>query len=98
MMEPAAFGADVLFGPHTANFRDAVEGLLARGGARRVADAAALAAALSKALEDPEAAARRGDAARQFVLEQQGATRRTLAALDPLVEATAARPSALILA
>ncbi len=35
MMEPAAFGAAVLFGPHTENFREAVEGLLARGGARR---------------------------------------------------------------
>ena len=39
MMEPAAFGASVLFGPHTANFRETVEQLLARGGARRVADA-----------------------------------------------------------
>ena len=40
MMEPAAYGASVLFGPHTANFRETVEQLLARDGARRVADAA----------------------------------------------------------
>ena len=31
MMEPSAFGASVLFGPHTGNFREAVEGLLDRG-------------------------------------------------------------------
>ena len=39
MMEPAAFGAAVMFGPHTENFRETVEQLLARGGARRVSDA-----------------------------------------------------------
>ena len=28
MMEPAAYGASVLFGPHTSNFRETVEQLL----------------------------------------------------------------------
>jgi 3-deoxy-D-manno-octulosonic-acid transferase len=87
MMEPAAFGASVLFGPHTENFREAVEGLLARGGARRVADARELAEALRDDLDDPEAAAARGAAGRAFVLAQHGASARTLAELDRLVVA-----------
>jgi 3-deoxy-D-manno-octulosonic-acid transferase len=88
MMEPAAYGASVLFGPYTSNFREAVEGLLARGGARRVADAAELAAALRDDLNDPEAASRRGAAAREFVLAQNGASERTLAELEGLVIGT----------
>jgi 3-deoxy-D-manno-octulosonic-acid transferase len=90
MMEPAAYGAAVLFGPHTANFRAAVEGLLARGGARRVADAAGLARALAGGPRRP--GGRRGPrrAGRAFVLAQNGAADRTLAELDRLVEATAA--------
>jgi 3-deoxy-D-manno-octulosonic-acid transferase len=85
MMEPAAYGASVLFGPYTANFRDAVEGLLARDGARRVADADELARALIADLDDPDAACQRGAAARAFVLAQNGASMRTLAELESLV-------------
>ena len=59
MMEPAAYGASVLFGPHTSNFREAVEGLLSRDGARRVADPEELAEALLSDLDDPETAAAR---------------------------------------
>jgi 3-deoxy-D-manno-octulosonic-acid transferase len=89
MMEPAAYGASVLFGPHTGNFRETVEQLLGRGGARRVADAGELADALRDDLDDPEAAAVRGAAGRSYVLAQNGAAERTLAELDRLVEAAA---------
>ncbi|HEU5115688.1 MAG TPA: glycosyltransferase N-terminal domain-containing protein, partial [Isosphaeraceae bacterium] len=85
MMEPAAYGASVLFGPHTENFKEAVEGLLSRNAARRVRDAAELAEALRADLDDPEAANARGQAARSFVLAQNGASGRTLAELDRLV-------------
>jgi 3-deoxy-D-manno-octulosonic-acid transferase len=85
MLEPAAFGASVLFGPHTENFREPVAHLLARGGARRVADRAELARALADDLNDPEAAAARGAAGRAYVLAQHGAADRTLAELDRLV-------------
>jgi 3-deoxy-D-manno-octulosonic-acid transferase len=87
MMEPAAYGASVLFGPHTLNFRDTVERLLERGGAREVADAEQLTDALIEDLNDPESAARRGAAGRAFVLAQNGASDRTLAELERLVEA-----------
>ena len=86
MMEPAAFGAAVLFGPHTANFRETVEQLLLRDGARRVHNAKDLAAGLLDALDDPESAAARGAAARMFVLAQNGASARTFAELDRLVD------------
>jgi 3-deoxy-D-manno-octulosonic-acid transferase len=94
MMEPAAFGASVLFGPHTANFRDTVDQLLARGGARRIADARALTRAVIEDLDDPETAAARGAAARAFVLAQAGAADRTLTELDRLVETAGAAKSA----
>jgi 3-deoxy-D-manno-octulosonic-acid transferase len=96
MMEPAAYGAAVLFGPYTSNFREAVEGLLARGGAARVADANDLARAVTAALDDPEQAARQGAAGRAFVLAQNGAGARTLSELESLVPAPPSRSSALI--
>ena len=84
MMEAAAYGGSVLFGPHTGNFKDAVEGLLGRSAARRVLDAADLASALIADLADPEAASRRGAAGRAFVLAQRGAAARTVADLERL--------------
>ena len=85
MMEPAAFGASVLFGPHTEHFREAVEGLLERDAARVVGDAEDLAGALLADLDDPEAALDRGARARRYVLAQRGATERTVAVLDRLI-------------
>jgi len=85
MMEPAAFGASVLFGPHTSNFREVVEQLRGCGGARVVADGEDLARALLADL-DPETAAARGAAARTYVLAQDGASGRTFAEIDRLVE------------
>ncbi len=86
MIEPAAFGASVLFGMHTANFREVVEQLKDCGGARIVLDAADLADALLEDLNDPESAARRGLAARTYVLAQDGASGRTFAEIDRLVD------------
>jgi 3-deoxy-D-manno-octulosonic-acid transferase len=89
MMEPAAYGASVLFGTYTSNFRETVEQLLDRGGARRVADAEELCQALLADLDDPESASARGEAGRAFVLAQHGASSRTFAEIDRLVEARA---------
>jgi 3-deoxy-D-manno-octulosonic-acid transferase len=90
MMEPAAFGAALLFGPYTSNFREVVEQLLARDAARVVLDAADLARALLDDLDDPETAAARGAAAREYVLAQDGASGRTFLELDRLVDSVAA--------
>ena len=90
MMEPAAYGASVMFGPHIANFRETVEQLLKHNAARQVADADELTRGLLADLDDPEAAAARGAAGRDFVLAQHGAAGRTLAELDRLVESSLA--------
>jgi 3-deoxy-D-manno-octulosonic-acid transferase len=85
-IEPSALARPVLFGPHTANFRDVNEELLAHDAARRVADAAELEAALRDLLARPEAAAELGRRARQVVDQHRGATRRTVEALEPFLQ------------
>jgi 3-deoxy-D-manno-octulosonic-acid transferase len=94
MMEPAAYGAAVLFGPHTSNFRETVDQLLSRNAARRVDGPHDLVLRLREDLDDPENAAARGEAGRKFVLAQHGASGRTLHELDRLVESSFAQKTA----
>jgi 3-deoxy-D-manno-octulosonic-acid transferase len=84
MIEPAAYGAAVLFGPHVWNFRDTARRLVQAGGAIQVSDAPALESALRTLLESPDERQRRGALARQLVQTQQGATERTVDWLDRL--------------
>jgi 3-deoxy-D-manno-octulosonic-acid transferase len=94
MIEPAAYGAAVLFGPHVWNFRDTAESLVRAGAAVRVADADELESAVRRLLNDPAERARRGEAARRLVSSQQGATERTLDLLDRLPALTLRQPRA----
>ncbi len=82
MIEPAAYGAAVAFGPNTTNFRDVVTALLAADAAQVVADQQALSLWLRRCLCDPDYLAGQGSRAQQLVLSQLGATQRTLAAID----------------
>jgi 3-deoxy-D-manno-octulosonic-acid transferase len=84
MIEPAAYGAAVLFGPHTWNFKDTVARLKEHEAAVAVHDAAGLEREVARLLDDPTARQVLGARARQFVLGQQGATLKTLDALDGL--------------
>ncbi len=84
MIEPAGYGAALLFGPNTQNFRDVVELLLAENAARVVRDPADLAKALGECLADPERAKAAGSRGQRLVLAQQGATARTVALLAGL--------------
>jgi 3-deoxy-D-manno-octulosonic-acid transferase len=86
MIEPAAYGAAVTFGPCTWNFKDTVARLVAGGAALEAADAAALEKATLRLLADPASRQALGQAARRLVASQQGATERTIAALEPLLE------------
>jgi 3-deoxy-D-manno-octulosonic-acid transferase len=86
MIEPSAYGAAVVFGPHTWNFKQTVADLLARDAAVEVQDGAALEDAVRRLLQDASWRASLGHAARQFVLTQEGATERTLDALQELME------------
>ncbi|MCI0680490.1 MAG: 3-deoxy-D-manno-octulosonic acid transferase [Gemmataceae bacterium] len=82
MIEPSAYGAAVLFGPHTWNFKDTVARLKERRAAIEAADAAALENDVVRLLDNVELRMELGRAARQFVLSQQGATAKTLDVLD----------------
>jgi 3-deoxy-D-manno-octulosonic-acid transferase len=78
MIEPAAYGAAVCFGPNTRNFRDIVELLLQAEAATVVRDPAELAQFLRQCLEQPTAREQMGARARRLVLSQKGAAQRTL--------------------
>ncbi len=85
MIEPAAYGVATCFGPNTWNFRDIVSLLLRAGGAKVVKNEAELAEFVQRVLVEPEFGRELGLRAQQLVLEQQGATKRTVDLLLPLV-------------
>src|SRR6202011_4483420 len=64
MIEPAAYGAAVVFGPHVWNFKEPATRLVECGGACRVADAAGLKEAVGRLLADEAERRRMGAAAR----------------------------------
>jgi 3-deoxy-D-manno-octulosonic-acid transferase len=77
MLEPAAYGAAVAFGPHTRNFRDEVARLQAADAAVVVADAAALTAFVRRCLEEPAWRRALGHRGQQLVAAHRGATAAT---------------------
>ena len=92
MLEPAALGRAVIFGPHTANFRRDVELLLASEAVVQVPDAAAFADELERLLADEGACRLYGERAREVIARNQGATGRTLELVGDLVGGGAAAP------
>jgi 3-deoxy-D-manno-octulosonic-acid transferase len=84
MIEPAAYGAAVCFGPNTRNFRDIVASLLTANAALVVADGEQLDAFVERCLEEPNFAAELGERAERHVRSQLGATARCLALLEGL--------------
>src|SRR5262249_39539570 len=85
MIEPAAYGAAVLFGPHTWNFKETVTRLLEEQAAIEVDSGATLEREVVRLLGDAARRAALGRAAQAFVLAQEGATERTMDALDELL-------------
>ncbi len=77
MLEPAAYGVAVSFGPHTRNFRDEVRRLLDADAAEVVADGAELEGFVARCLDEPAWAAALGGRAAEFVASQRGATAAT---------------------
>lgn len=86
MLEPAGYGAAVLFGPNTWNFKDITESLLSRHAAQVVRDAGELSGAVRDLLRQPAIAQEMATSARKFVAEQQGATARTVDRLAALFD------------
>jgi len=98
MIEPAAYGVAVSFGPNTQNFRDVVAALLADDAAVEVQDGDGLTAFVRRGLEDPSYAAALGRRAQSLVAAQAGATARTLDHLLPLIDPPPDSPAASALA
>ena len=90
MLEPAAYGAAVLFGPYTDNFRDIVELLLAEDAAQVVHTAQDLSEQLSRLFGSATSIRRLGCAAQRVIASQQGAVPITC----ELIERVAGRTSA----
>ena len=78
ILEPAAYGKAVVFGPHMHNFTEIAATFLENRAAEQVANAAELEAALLSLLTDPVRRARLGAAARALVDANRGARGRTL--------------------
>jgi 3-deoxy-D-manno-octulosonic-acid transferase len=87
-VEAAALEKPILFGPGMANFRVIAQDLVARGAARVVVDAPALAAAAAELLRDPAPRQALAAAAATWRRENAGATARTL----DVLRAELARP------
>jgi len=95
MIEPAAYGAAVSFGPNTWNFRDIVAAMLDQQAAVVVRNPDELIEFVRRCLAEPDYAAALGARAQALVASQLGATERTLERLIPLVDARASnRPQA----
>ncbi len=78
MLEPAACGAAVMFGPNTRNFRDIVAQLKAADAAIELAAPEDLEPTLCSLLADRGVTTEYGQRAQQYVLSQQGAIDRTV--------------------
>jgi 3-deoxy-D-manno-octulosonic-acid transferase len=85
-VEPAQLGCAILYGPAMWNFQEITARLEAAGGARPVADAPALAAAVGQLLDDADARARLVAGATRVADENRGVIDDTLAALVPLLD------------
>ena len=86
MLEPAAYGAAVSFGPNTKNFRDIVSLMLADNVAVVVRNGNELTAFVRRCLDEPPFAETLGQRAQQLVHKHTGATAKTVALLETLME------------
>jgi 3-deoxy-D-manno-octulosonic-acid transferase len=84
VLEPAAFGAPVLFGPRHGRSRDALE-LLKRGGARAVTSSAAIERTVVNWIDQPETRRSAGHAAFDVIERGRGAADRSLRLVESLL-------------
>ena len=76
ILEPAAWGKVVLYGPSMEDFTDERERLEMTGGGMTVRDGGQLLEEMFRLMEDPEALCRRGEAGRAVVASNRGAAQR----------------------
>jgi 3-deoxy-D-manno-octulosonic-acid transferase len=88
MVEAAALGKPVLFGPHTFNFKQTVDALLKDNGAIMVKDGQQLLETMEKCLSEPAFAKRIARNGRQVIKKNQGATKKTITEIEKLLRPT----------
>ena len=90
ILEPAQYGAAILTGPHTFNFREIVsifeQGNAEQGGAVKTVTVETLPSQFLSLLEHPDERQRMSSAAKDLFAKHAGATGRTLEALAPLLK------------
>lgn len=85
VLEAAALGVPCLVGPHTFNFAEVTEHLLASGAALRVAGGAWLGEAVVQLLTDVDQRITMAEAARALVERERGAVERTLLLVEAVL-------------
>ncbi len=85
MMEAAALGKCTIFGPHAFNFKQTVDALLADNGAILVNNKEELLGAMTKCLSDPDFAQQIAQNGRKVIIENQGATQKTIEQIAELL-------------
>lgn len=86
VLEPAALGVPVLFGPHMFNFERIASIMLKSGGGIEVADVSGLAARVSGFFTDPDSIRSVGEKARRQVEANRGALEQVAGLLDRLLQ------------
>ncbi len=82
ILEPAAFGKPVMFGPHMENFRDVVRIMKSEGGGIEVRNQKDLVEQAQRLLMDRSYYSRVSQAALRAIQNNQGATQKTLRVLE----------------
>ena len=85
ILEPAAFGKPIVFGPYAHNFREITDAFVAHDAAIQVNGARGLEEALLALMTDPVRRARLGAAARALVDSNRGAKDKSLAIIAQLL-------------
>jgi 3-deoxy-D-manno-octulosonic-acid transferase len=85
MIEAAALGKCTLFGPHTFNFTQTVDALLAGQGALEVKDQKELLQTMRTCLLEPEFAGSIAQNGREVIRKNQGATTKTINHISKLL-------------
>jgi len=86
VLEAAAYGKPVFFGPHMENFQDVAAQLKQSGGGIQISDANEMAEAMARLLRHPEEMRKRGEAAFTVVMTNRGAVARNLEHLTAWID------------
>ncbi len=85
LLEPAACGVPVIFGPHMDNFREIASLVLRGGGGMQVDDGAGLRSALRSLLTDSGRRAAMGEDGARLILDNSGSTARHMEVISTLM-------------